>query len=61
MQKNNLTPSSAQKSFQKQPQTPPEGYNQIYDEEFVSLINSLSKTIKIYYTLTLNIIRDLYY
>ena len=34
--------------------------NVVYDEEFVSLINSLSKTIKIYYTLTLNIIRDLY-
>ena len=34
--------------------------NVVYDEEFVSLINSLSKTIKNYYTLTLNIIRDLY-
>ena len=34
--------------------------NVVYDEEFVSLINSLSKTNKIYYTLTLNIIRDLY-
>ena len=34
--------------------------NVVYDEEFVSLINSLSKVIKNYYTLTLNIIRDLY-
>ena len=34
--------------------------NVVYDEEFVSLINSLSSTIKNYYTLTLNIIRDLY-
>ena len=34
--------------------------NVVYDEEFVSLINSLSSTIKNYYNLTLNIIRDLY-
>ena len=54
MQKNNLTPSSAQKSFQKQPQTPPEGYNQIYDEEFVSLINSLNESIKEYYKVSKN-------
>ena len=54
MQKNNLTPSSAQKSFQKQPQTPPERYNQIYDEEFVSLINSLNESIKEYYKVSKN-------
>ena len=34
--------------------------NVVYDEEFVSLINSLSTTIKNYYTLTFNIIKDLY-
>jgi len=34
--------------------------NVVYDEEFVSLINSISTTIKNYYNLTLNIIRDLY-
>ena len=34
--------------------------NVVYDEEFVSLINSLSKAIKNYYNLTVNIIRDLY-
>ena len=54
MQKNNLTPSSAQKSFQEQPQTPPERYNQIYDEEFVSLINSLNESIKEYYKVSKN-------
>ena len=34
--------------------------NVVYDEEFVSLINSLSTSIKNYYSLTLNILRDLY-
>ena len=34
--------------------------NVVYDEEFVSLINSLSTSIKNYYSLTLNILKDLY-
>ena len=34
--------------------------NVVYDEEFVSLINSLSTSIKNYYSLTLSILRDLY-
>ena len=32
----------------------------VYDEVFVPLINSLSNNIKIHYSLTLKIIRDLY-
>ena len=47
-------------SYRKNKRTTIDLANVVYDEEFVSLINSLSKTIKIYYTLTLNIIRDLY-
>ena len=34
--------------------------NVIYDEEFVSLINSLSTIIKNYYSLSIKIIKDLY-
>ena len=34
--------------------------NVVYDEEFVSLINSLSTTIKNYYSLSIKIIKDLY-
>ena len=34
--------------------------NVVYDEEFVSLINSLSSYIKNFYSISLNIIKDLY-
>ena len=34
--------------------------NVVYDEEFVSLLNSLSSNLKNFYTITLNIIKDLY-
>ena len=48
------------KSNRKNKRTTIDLANVVYDEEFVSLINTLSKTIKNYYTLTLNILRDLY-
>ena len=34
--------------------------NVVYDEEFVSLLNSLSSNVKSFYTITSNIIKDLY-
>ena len=48
MQKNNMN-SMTPKNIQSKPQFPTEKYNQIYDEEFVSLINSLNESIKEYY------------
>ena len=57
MQKNNMS-SMTPKNIQSKPQYPTEKYNQIYDEEFVSLINSLNESIKEYYKVSKNNITE---
>mgnify|MGYP007069959090 CR=1 FL=1 len=57
MQKNNMS-SMTPKNIQSKPQFPTEKYNQIYDEEFVSLINSLNESIKEYYKVSKNNITE---
>ena len=57
MQKNNMN-SMTPKNIQSKPQFPTEKYNQIYDEEFVSLINSLNESIKEYYKVSKNNITE---
>ena len=52
-QNNNLI-SRTPKNNQIKPQFTSEKYNQIYDEEFVSLINSLNESIKEYYKVSKN-------
>ena len=52
-QNNNLI-SRTPKNNQFKPQFTSEKYNQIYDEEFVSLINSLNESIKEYYKVSKN-------
>ena len=52
-QNNNLI-SRTPKNNQIKPQFISEKYNQIYDEEFVSLINSLNESIKEYYKVSKN-------
>ena len=48
------------KSRHKQSKKKIDLINVVYDEEFVSLLNSLSSNLKNFYTITLNIIKDLY-
>ena len=57
MQKNIMN-SMTPKNIQTKPQFPTEKYNQIYDEEFVSLINSLNESIKEYYKVSKNNITE---
>ena len=57
MQKNIMN-SMTPKNIQTKPQFPTEKYNQIYDEEFVSLINSLNESIKEYFKVSKNNITE---
>ena len=54
MNRKNAMNSMTPKNIQTKPQFPTEKYNQIYDEEFVSLINSLNESIKEYYKVSKN-------
>ena len=53
-QNNNLISRTPKNNNQIKPQFTSEKYNQIYDEEFVSLINSLNESIKEYYKVSKN-------
>ena len=57
MQKNNIN-SMTPKNVQSKPHFTTEKYNQIYDEEFVSLINSLNESIKEYFKVSKNNISE---